>query len=575
MKYQTEITEAFKKCGFEPRDGQVEYCEKVLTAYLDEGFKTVVLNAPTGTGKSILGAVIAEVLEEKLGKTGLGSFLLMGQNVLAQQYLNTFIDNRNKGSTNFVFLKGANNFKCSALSGEEEITAENCALGIMQSNGMDDVIDEHCKSCEFMRIKKLKNECRNLITNYSYYFVDRMYLKDTPACFEKRTIAVFDEAQTINDLFVEHNAIYFSEKRIKSFEEEVAKALSLGNTEVFSKLKKIRTEVAAGRVTDKNYLGVIRTLHEAYKAIAAAAETEAKSHIRSISKYNALMSISKKYFNLGCKIGDLLIYQYEHIFEFKPETKEVIIKAVFCGEMFKELVHSDFLLFMSATITKEYLVNTLNLSPAEIKFVQLEPTFPAEMKKVVFWSPLQLNYTAMKDPKTVSTLQSRVKTIVHKHTGKSESGIILTPSFEITRMLAEPLKSEKGVKVFEHKQGEKLADVLAEFKKCSVPSVLVSPSLFEGISLDGELSRYQVMVKAPYPSLGDKRMKHILDKYPQIYEFITLLKVIQGCGRSTRNADDYSVTYMLDNNLQRLWRSEQNIWKGEFSTNFTSILMED
>jgi len=129
MKYKTEIVEAFNRCGFAPRPGQVEYCEEVLTAYLDEGFKTVVLNAPTGVGKSILGAVIAEVLETKKGTNGLCSFMLMGQNVLAQQYMNTFVDKKTVSAGTFVFLKGAGNFECTALSASGEYTtAENCAL---------------------------------------------------------------------------------------------------------------------------------------------------------------------------------------------------------------------------------------------------------------------------------------------------------------------------------------------------------------------------------------------------------------------------------------------------------------
>ena len=90
MKYKTEIIEAFRVCGYLPREGQIEYCQQVLEAYLDEGYKTVILGAPTGTGKSLLGAVIAEVLHQKQGVGPLSSFLLNGTNVLAQQYDDTF-----------------------------------------------------------------------------------------------------------------------------------------------------------------------------------------------------------------------------------------------------------------------------------------------------------------------------------------------------------------------------------------------------------------------------------------------------------------------------------------------------
>jgi Rad3-related DNA helicase len=574
MKYETEILEAFKSCGFQPRPGQVEYCEEVLTAYLDEGFKTVVLNAPTGVGKSILGAVIAEVLETKKGKTGLCAFMLMGQNVLAQQYMNTFVDKKTVSAGTFVFLKGAGNFECTALSASGEYTtAENCALSTFRENGMEAEMESHCNKCEYQRIKKQKNSCRNLITNYSYFFIDRLYLAQSDYGMSPRTITIFDEAQTINDLFVEHNAIYFSEKRLKSFNDEIGEYLPLGSTTIFRDIKKILDDLKAGKINDYNYPQYLKVLYTVYKTASTCAEKEAKSHIRDIKAYNKFTQLKNKYFGLGCKIDDFLKFGYDSIFEYKPKEQEATVKAIFCGDMFYELINSDYLLFMSATITKDYLVETLALDPKTIKFVALTPTFPKESKKVMFLSPMSLNYTTLQDGKVVAALQNRVASIVNKHSGLNESGIVLTPSFDLTRKICDKLVWTTDYEVFEHKQGEKLADVLGEFKEYKKgPAVLVSPSLFEGISLDDETSRYQVFVKAPYPSLGDKRMKHILNKYPKIYEFITLLKVIQGCGRSTRSAEDYSITYMLDTNLQRLWKSQQNIWTEEFLVSYNSML---
>lgn len=578
MKYQVEILEAFKYCGFNPRPGQAEYCEQVLTAYLDEGFKTVILNAPTGVGKSILGAVIAEVLEQKKGRDGLCSFMLMGQNVLAKQYLNTFVKDHKTGISDFEFLQGANNYRCDALSSNamEEFTAESCALTIFKENDMTEEINKHCLNCEYQRVKAAKNTCRNLITNYSYYFVDRMFLANIGhgnAGMKQRTIAIFDEAQTINDLFVEHNAIYFSEKRLQNFHDEIAEHLPLGDTKIYKYIKKIKTDLVAGKITDENCEEYLQLLYAVYKVAADCAEKEAKASIHDIPRYNKMNSLNKKYFGLGCKIGDWIDYEYDTIFEFKPKEKEASIKAIFCGDMFKHLVNSEYMLFMSATITKDYLVETLGLNPDEVKFVQLAPTFPKESKKVIFYSPTSLNYKTLQDEKTISALQKKVATIIRKHSMLGERGIILTPSFSLTRQICESLDSEYSFEVLEHRQGQKLAEVIEDFKLYTKgPAVLVSPSMFEGISLDDDISRYQVFIKAPFASLGDKRIKFICDHYPKIYEFTTILKIIQGCGRSTRSEKDYSITYMLDSNLQRLWKSPQNIWTNEFEVCYNSII---
>jgi len=93
---------------------------------------------------------------------------------------------------------------------------------------------------------------------------------------------------------------------------------------------------------------------------------------------------------------------------------------------------------------------------------------------------------------------------------------------------------------------------------------LISPSLFEGIDLPDDDSNYQIMIKAPFQSLGDKRIKYILDNYPGIYRIMTLFKIIQGLGRSTRHIEDKSITYCFDKHIYDLFTSKTNVWIDEF-----------
>jgi Rad3-related DNA helicase len=76
--------------------------------------------------------------------------------------------------------------------------------------------------------------------------------------------------------------------------------------------------------------------------------------------------------------------------------------------------------------------------------------------------------------------------------------------------------------------------------------VLVSPSLTYGIDLKDSLARFQIIVKLPYMPLQDKRIKKLFDIDPEWYENKMLNTLVQSCGRATRGANDYSVTYILD-----------------------------
>ena len=581
MRYEKQILDGYKRLGYEPRDNQVEHINQVLVAFLDEGFRNVVLSAPTGTGKSIIGAVVAEVVQsiKYPGEHAGASFVLTATNALLDQYADSFID-ESEPDAEFNVIKGANNYECSALSTvEEPQTAEHCALRIFQKSGMDDIIQSNCNSCKFQHARSMKPKTRQLITNYAYYFVDRMYAQ---APMPKRAVCVFDEAHLLNDLFTEHNAIYFSEKRLKTMAEEVAAELSLGNTDVFKQLKLVRDHLMAGKINETNQETYLRTLLATYSKISEAAKADAERNVRSHSKYLRLNKLAKKYFNLGCKIDDLFIFAYPSVFEYKEKDPkkgqnehEISVKPIFIGEMFEALDNADHNLLMSATISELYAKRTMSL-PGTTKHIRLAPQFPKENKKVIFFKTQALNYTSMKDPATIKKLCATTYQIVEHHTKLGDRGIILCPSFNVVESLAETLRIMKGdYKVFEHCRGEKLADWLERFKSYTGgPAVLLTPSGFEGVDLPGDLSRYQIVVKMPFASLGDKRIKVILDTYPDIYGLMALQKVVQGAGRSVRSKEDHAVTYILDTAAQRSFTSKDNEWKDEFSVSFSSQLGE-
>lgn len=580
MKYEKQILEAYDRLKFKPRDNQVDYINQICVEFLDNGVKNLVLSAPTGTGKSIIGAIVAEVvhsIKHPMSKEN-ASFMLTATNVLAQQYVDTFADPDHKWEATFHIIKGASNYECPALStAEEPATAEACAIQLFRKTGMQDMVDKYCGGCDFKISRDLKSKARHLITNYAYYFIDRMYSSYPMA---RRTICVFDEAHLLNDLFVEHNSVFFSESRLTKFADEVSESLSLGHTDVFKVLKQVRDHMCAGKINEKNYMTYLEALHQAYKDISEAAKTEADRSMRSPGKYLKLQRMSKKFYDLGCKIDDLVTFGYPHVFDHKEKDlkkqqkeHEISVKPIFVGDMFEALDNADYNLLMSATISETYAKRTMTL-PGVTKHLRLPPQFPPENKKVIFYKPQTLNYSSMKDPATIKKLCTSIWQIVDLHTKAGERGIILAPSFNVLASISGTLRN-MGVKtkIFEQERGMKLADLLEEFKAYKGgPAVLLTPSGFEGMDLPGDLSRYQVIVKTPFASLGDKRIEFILNTYPDIYALTALMKITQGAGRSVRSKEDHAVTYILDTAAQRLW-TKDNDWKNEFSTSFKSTLI--
>lgn len=412
------------------------------------------------------------------------------------------------------------------------------------------------------------NSTKHVITNYSYHFVERLYSQH----FEPRLLSVYDEAHTLNDLFVDHCAIHMSEKKMLSYATEVADSLRMGNAAHFHLFKKVSEHLKNGKLNERTYSTYLQELLTAYEDIGTAFEHEAAYALkmRSIGQYRKMVGLARKYKGLGCKIDDFIIYGYDHIVDYNTEQKDLTIKPIFAFDMFDKLRNSNFNLFMSATVDDAYLIKTLDLDKSKVKFIKLAPVFAPENKKVIFFNPIHLSAATMKDPATTKKLLENVKSIANKH--NTENGIILAPSFALVEQIAESLrKTVKSLKVYEHKRGEKLVEILEKFKQTTVPSVLISPSIYEGIDLKDDQARWNIMVKAPFPSLGDKRIKRILDKYPDIFSLITIHKLVQGAGRAVRSKSDHAVTYILDTNAKRLFMSTENIWKNEFSINFQNM----
>jgi Rad3-related DNA helicase len=573
MTYEKEILQSFNRLNKSPRGDQVKYINQILEAYLLKDKKYVICSAPTGAGKSIIGAVVADTLhaiicalyqEADEMYENKASFILMQNNMLTSQYYNTF-----DGLRDFLSIKGANNYSCGALSseGEEVFASECCEKALLKSDiyELNDLHKDHCTKCEFAYLKKRKFTVPHIITNYSYFFIDRLFTRQLGA----RTITVWDEAHTLNECFAEHCSVYVSEKRLLQMIEETGKMLNISDMELFTSMRNFQKDLVSGKITDDNYLTYLENLHKIYKTISKDAKEQAEYELgKDLKKYTRLKKFEKKYSDFACKIGDLLGYDFEHIFEYIPANKEITVKPIFVKEMFKELENSMFQLFMSATCDKETICDTLSINPNEVEFIKLPSEFSVKNKKIVFCNIAKLNFTTLKDELVRNKISNSCKKIVIEHLKDNENGIILTPSFAVSEFIIKSLNEIDNLRIFYHKRGEKISLIIDKYKKCKDPKILISPSIFEGLSLDGDLSRFQIIVKTPYASLGEKRIKYIAEKYKNIYSIQTIAKMIQGAGRSVRTQDDWAVTYFLDNTSSWLWKSNLNVWKDEFSISY-------
>jgi Rad3-related DNA helicase len=96
------------------------------------------------------------------------------------------------------------------------------------------------------------------------------------------------------------------------------------------------------------------------------------------------------------------------------------------------------------------------------------------------------------------------------------------------------------------------------------PTILLSPSMAEGVDLKDDSSRFQIICKIPYPFLGDKLVKKRMNKWKWWYPLQTAKKIVQSVGRSIRNESDYADTYILDADWIKFFSRNKSLFPPEF-----------
>jgi Rad3-related DNA helicase len=214
-------------------------------------------------------------------------------------------------------------------------------------------------------------------------------------------------------------------------------------------------------------------------------------------------------------------------------------------------------LFMSATIlSKEYLCQMAGLDPQDVKFLRIEDSdFPVRNR------PIHMMNVAWLNAKTIvgnmPKIAKAVDNIMSIH--RNEKGIIHTTSYSQLQFIKDNISKENANRLIETASALDRSEVLEKHYESKKPTVLISPSLHLGVDLKDDLSRFQVIVKVPYPDLTDKKIAAKKDRDPRWYTWNTVLRLVQAYGRSVRSMDDHATTYVLDTSASYLLKNAKEL----------------
>ncbi len=206
---------------------------------------------------------------------------------------------------------------------------------------------------------------------------------------------------------------------------------------------------------------------------------------------------------------------------------------------------------LSATIlNKEAFCANVGLSPDRVALVEVGHTFPVENRPLYDVTRGKMTYEHRDE--TLPEIARALVRIMQRH--PDEKGLVHCHSYAIQDQL-EDLLADFGVseRVRSHESADRDAQ-LAAWKRSDDPDVFLSVKMEEALDLEGDLCRWQLLCKAPYPNTRDSRVARRLEDDQWAWYYRAALRtVIQACGRVVRAPDDHGATYLGDSSLLDLF----------------------
>lgn len=482
----------------EYRPGQREAIAAARDAFA-AGKRFVVIEAPTGSGKSGIAVTLA--------RESASAFVVTAQKLLQDQYVRDFPD--------LALMKGRANYPC--LIAPTHAAAAPCLAGRKLPE---------CEECPYFTAKDVAIAANSTTMNYAYYLAELNY----SGGFGERDLLVLDEA---------HNA----EAALMNFAQVTVSDQLLATAGVPAQLPAFPQ--------DQDWFDWAAEL----LPLLAKRSLELEESIRNApltSEMSLALLKSRQWLeSCGRRLQELLNSHDEGHTDWvvehfrRNDGQHVTYKPVRVAGFAEEYLfrHGERVLMLSATILDaDTYLGSLGIDPADAEVIRVDSDFPVRNRPIRLRPSARL--TRHQLDKDLPLLAQAVARIMDEH--PTEKGVIHAHSYRIASFIRQNLPQRHRERLVTHHDSTGRDAALSEHIASPDATVLLTPSMTEGIDLADDLARWQVLCKIPYANLGDAQVRARAEADRGWYDWRTCLSVVQAYGRVVRARDDYAVTYLLD-----------------------------
>jgi len=484
--------------------------ESSILQCLDKNRKpTVVLNMPTGSGKSGTAVGYAAI-------SGLRTLILTSTKALQQQYGDDFAD------CGIVDIRGASNYPCVQLlpggdfeewnDGRTDCGIGPCKFGVT------------CRymsyGCSYYDQLKKANKAGIVITSYAKWLAEGISsAEDSQEALGKFDCIIVDEAHEAAD--------------------EVCKALQceLDSREVESVLK-------IKPLKPGNSIREWREWGEYASKVLDTALAKTKRQF-AVSFDESLMLSLHSFRSLRQKLTLIANMEGQWI-AIKKDKYVTVFAPIWAGPYVERLLFRGikYRVLMSATIRPKEM-KYLDIPQDDYEFTEYPSSFPVWRRPVYkLRTGIALKYDT--PPENLRIWARIIDRIISMRLDRN--GIIHTVSYDRMRYILRNSEYSDIMMTHDSKSTEK---VIKEFKKAASPRILLSPVVDTGYDFPYRECEYQIIAKLPFPNTEDPVIKARSKLDPE-YGGHTMIKTVQQeTGRGMRAEDDQCENVITDD--QCMW----------------------
>lgn len=494
-----------------------------------QGFRPLFfgLDAPTGIGKSAIALAVARGMlkilrahNEEFASEEDGSpprvWIVTLNKILQDQYRKDFDD--------YLFdFRGQDNYKCYEDIGKS--CAQSACARIKAPRGEDPTFPQYCtRSCEYDEVKSLALEAPILLLNVA----KAINLIKTGV---RPDFMIFDEGHGVESALDSEAGI--------SIDQTTISKLKLNFNDYFNDLENF----------DKIKKGLEKIKD---KCLSLFEEEELKdASYRDIKLYREAERLHKKCEQILSDVEGGI--QYVSCSKDKLDLKPLQINKIF------ERTFNFPVLFLSATLlSKRGFSSMTGINESMLDWFSCDSPFPMENRPIYnFWRMGAPSINFSNESQEIENLINRVSEVLSLH--PQEKGIIHTHTYRYATEIYQRLYVKFGSRLIFPKNSREQKEALDQHEK-SKNTVLLSPSMTEGVDLRDDLCRFVILCKVPYLPMGDPVVIARKEQNPDWYAYRSAMTIVQAPGRGVRSEKDFAKTYLLDPGFMRFFSQNKHLF---------------